>query len=184
MLRLILLLSCAVTGLLGACPAGYKPMTANMCYKIINTPTSSSFDLVHICPEGYTEIVKPKMCFRLSEFKDTRNYQSAVDQCRKMSRGRLVDLDTPEKYGIVAGYLTGLGAKAGDTMTNNYRVWIGLKRTSSSGFRWTTGSTKVPAWGKGEPDNGRGEDCGQLNIAGISDLYCHHQRRYVCEVPL
>ncbi|XP_048257003.1 C-type lectin domain family 4 member M-like [Haliotis rufescens] len=184
MSRLILLLSCAVTGLLAACPAGYRPMTPTMCYKTIKTATSSRIDVVVICPDGYTKTENPKMCFKLSDFADARSYQSAVDACRK-TRGRLIDLDTPEKYGLIAGYMTALGPKGGDAQRNTaYRVWTGLKRSSKTGFKWNTGSTKVPAWGKGEPDNSRGEDCGQLDSWGLSDLYCHLRRRYICEIPL
>ncbi|XP_067667969.1 uncharacterized protein [Haliotis asinina] len=183
MLRLFLLLSCAVTGFLGACPDGYQPISTSICYKIIYTPTSASYDLIYTCPEGYTEIKNPKMCFHVSEIDDARSYQSAVDQCRKIVDGRLVDLDTPEKYGVVTGYLAALGDKAWDAGSKNYQVWIGLKRSSSSEFKWNTGSTNVPVWGKDEPDNGPGEDCGQLDRLGISDISCHYPRRYVCEIP-
>ncbi|XP_067667975.1 uncharacterized protein [Haliotis asinina] len=138
------------------------------------------------CPKGYTKVKNPKMCFRLSEFKDTMNYKFAEAECQKTKGERLVSLDTPKKYGIVAGYLFGLGDTAGDAGSKKFRVWIGLKRRSSgsSQFIWTSGSTNVPAWGITEPDNGRGEDCGQLDTWGISDLYCHLQRRYICEIPL
>ncbi|XP_067667972.1 uncharacterized protein [Haliotis asinina] len=140
------------------------------------------------CPNGYTEVRNPKMCFRLSEFKDTVNYESAVTECQKTKRGRLVSLDTPKKYGIVAGYMTALGDKGTDAGSKKFRVWIGLKRTDScsesSQFEWTSGSTNVPAWGATEPDNGRGEDCGQLDTWGISDLHCDLKRRYICEIPL
>ncbi|XP_067662190.1 C-type lectin BjL-like [Haliotis asinina] len=128
------------------------------------------------------------MCFRLSEFKDTMKYKFAEAECQKTKGGRLVSLDTPKKYGIVAGYMTALGDKGTDAGSKKFRVWIGLKRTGScsesSQFEWTSESTNVPAWGKNEPDNGRGKDCGQLDSCGISDLYCHRKRRYICEVPL
>ncbi|XP_071095140.1 uncharacterized protein [Haliotis cracherodii] len=183
MLRLIILASCAVAGISAACSEGYREEVATRCYRAKQN-TFGDYVLYVPCPSGYTRVQNPSLCFKVSSTGDEKTYLEAMRECAKVQNGRLVDLDSPDKYGFVFGVVSASSKGVGYSKYNDYRLWIGLKRATSTGFQWNSGSMFVTNWAENQPTSSTRYNCGLMELEGLALQRCDRKIRYICEVPM
>ncbi|XP_046365780.2 uncharacterized protein LOC124141738 [Haliotis rufescens] len=178
---LVILASCAVAGISAACPEGYSEEVAPRCFRARQN-TFGDYVFYVPCPSGFTRVQNPSMCFKVSDAETT--YVEAMRECAKTQNGRLLDLDSPDKYGFMSGVLTASSKSVGSSNYKDFRMWIGLKRVTTTGFKWNSGSRFVTNWAKDQPISSTRYNCGYLDYLGLAVQKCERRMRYICEVPL
>ncbi|XP_046569745.1 uncharacterized protein LOC124278040 [Haliotis rubra] len=183
MLRIIILASCAVAGISAACSEGYNETVIPRCFRAKQN-MFGDYVLYVPCPSGYTRVQNPSLCYKISAPADKKNYPDAMEECSKVQNGRLIDLDSPDKYGFLSGVMTALTPTSPRSRFRNFGVWIGLRRVTSTGFRWNSGSMFVTNWGYKEPELTSLSRCGMIHFEGLANQRCTPKLRYACEVPM
>ncbi|XP_067664051.1 C-type lectin domain family 18 member A-like [Haliotis asinina] len=140
------------------------------------SPAPGAIYYRNTCPTrlGFVFAESTNLCFKLRT--ETKTWDESQNTCDG-DGGRLVVLDTDDKYNYVKNYIMeGFG-----TLT----VWVGMKKSTTIGpFRWLTGSTHTTKWDSGEPDYVSFQNCVYLYHKDLVDRECSEQRRFVCEIFL
>ncbi|XP_067680313.1 uncharacterized protein [Haliotis asinina] len=183
MLRLFILVSCAVAGISAVCSEGYNETVVPRCFRAKQNMFGDYVFYVP-CPSGFTRVQNPSLCYKVSAPDDVKDYAEAYAECAKIQNGRLIDLDSPDKYGFLSGVMTAVTPTSGRSAYRDFGVWIGLVRVTSTGFRWNTGSMFVTNWAYKEPVSSPRNRCGMMHFEGLANQRCIAKLRYVCEVPM
>jgi hypothetical protein len=134
------------------------------------------------CPDGWVGLDDPDHCYRMSVVDGTYRVwddASAVG-CGDLAGSHLAALGSAEEQAAVLEHYE---------EAFHDPIWIGLRDPSNNGSWVWDGGTPVAwdGWRDGQPSNGTGEFCGELQIqdggdVGWNDRACEDGLRYLCEL--
>ncbi|CAJ1084352.1 ladderlectin-like isoform X2 [Xyrichtys novacula] len=125
------------------------------------------------CPPGW--VFFESRCF---QFQDARKAWADAESHCTLLGGNLPSIRTAAEY----AFLRQLVFKA----TRSHReTWLGGYDAPKEGvWLWSDGTQFLfTGWGRGEPNNHRGEGCMEMNLGGrdyVNDKRCNMRRSYIC----
>ncbi|GFN80607.1 mariner mos1 transposase [Plakobranchus ocellatus] len=141
------------------------------------------YTILSIHPLFYvpSAVYKNEKVYTLSRRNEAFNLEKMNNYCKGMG-GYLAEIDDAEELEFVASKVA--------SITRNL-VYIGTNDVDEEG-KYVQYNSKKPLpdglkWKAGNPDNyggDPGEDCVNLTVAGLNDLDCKRQARFICEIPI
>ncbi|GFN80609.1 collectin-12 [Plakobranchus ocellatus] len=141
------------------------------------------YTILSIHPLFYvpSAVYKNEKVYTLTRRNEVFNLEKMNNKCKEMG-GYLVEIDDAEELEFVASKVA--------SITKNL-VYIGTNDVDEEG-KYVFYNSKKPLpdglkWKAGNPDNyGKdpGEDCVNLTVAGMNDLNCTSNGRFICEIPI
>ncbi|XP_061178451.1 macrophage mannose receptor 1-like [Saccostrea echinata] len=128
------------------------------------------------CGDGWVQRKGSNSCY-FWETNNLQTYAGALQECNLMNADLLVINDDAEQDWVNVESET-------NKVYNTGGWYMGLQKSPTKGWAWTTQTGTSNINWKNEPDDADNQDCGSVNQYGrFSDDFCNNKYGYICQYP-